>query len=433
MDEAARQIYAARRRRFGAQLGEGIALLPGAKLVRRVNDVDHVFRQQSDLLYLTGFAHPDAVAVLFAEKLVLFVQPRDRDAETWTGRRPGIEGAVAEYGADEAYGIAELPARLGPLLESAPSLFHRLGEDDALDRLVIDALRGIRRRERLGARAPRTLCDPYEIVHDMRLIKLPEELAAMRRAQVITRDAHLAAARSAHPGAFEYELEAELAHVFRRFGGAGPAYPSIVATGQNATILHYTENTSELCDGEVVLIDAGVEYEGYAADVTRTYPVGGTFRGAARDVYASVLAAQHAALAAVRPGSSLDEVHDVAVRSLSAALVELGILAGGLDEILGESLYRRYYMHRTGHFLGLDVHDVGSRFVGKEPRALLPGMVITVEPGLYMRSDEEGCPEAFRGIGVRIEDDVLVTEDGCELLSHEVPKELSDVEAWMRA
>jgi Xaa-Pro aminopeptidase len=441
------QVFADRRARYVAQLGEGVALLPGGHLVRRVNDTDHVFRQRSDFLYLTGFAQADAVALLSQQSgaapsrlgagphrtsFVLFVQPRDRDAETWNGRRPGVDGAVSDFGATAAHPIGELRDKLASLIDGAPRLFHRFGDDAALDDALLAALADLRRRERFGARAPAEIVDPYLALHEMRMRKDAEELALMRRAAQISAEAHHAAARRARVGAYEYELEAELAYVFRRQGGSGPAYSSIVATGENATILHYTENDAELRAGELVLIDAGVEYGAYASDVTRTYPVGGRFEGAARDVYTAVLRAQHAALAVAHPGTSLRAMHQAAVRSLTESLIELGALEGAVDELIEKETYKRYYMHGTGHFLGLDVHDVGAALADGKPRPLDPGVVFTVEPGLYFRPDEPGCPEPLRGIGVRIEDDVLLTDTGCEVLTAAIPKEVADVEAWMR-
>jgi len=425
------EIYSERRRRFVDQIGEAVAVFPGGHLVRRVNDVDHVFRQRSEVLYLTGFAHPDAVAVLSGRRYVLFVQPRDRDAETWHGRRPGIEGALERYGADEAYPIAELRERLPSLIQNCPRLFHRMGEDAEVDRILLSCLQELRGKARTGITTPSEIIDPYPVLDEMRLRKDAHELAQMREAARITHLAHHAAARRARPGNHEYQLEAELGYAFRQHGGSGPAYPSIVASGENATILHYTENESPLASGELVLIDAGAEFGGYACDVTRTYPVGGRFSSPHRDVYDAVLAAQRTTLEAVRPGTSLRELHEIAVRSLCQSLIDLGALRCTLDEAVTEEKYRAYYMHGTGHFLGLDVHDVGSQLVNGKPRPLEPGMVFTVEPGLYFRPDEGDCPEPLRGIGVRIEDDVLITDDGCEILTDSIPKHAGDVESWM--
>jgi Xaa-Pro aminopeptidase len=432
VDPIAKSTLAARRRRFQDEIGEGVALLPGGRLATRSNDVEYVFRQRSNLLYLTGWEQPEAAAVLTGERFTLFVQPRDPDAETWTGRRPGTEGAVDGYAADEAFPFSELRERLPAVLENAPRLYHTFGLDPQLDESVLEALKHVRGRSRAGITAPAEIVDPCSILHEMRLRKDEEELAIMRAAADISREAHHAAARQCREGAREYELEAEIAHVFRKRGGAGPAYPPIVGSGDNATILHYIENRDRLRAGQLVLIDAGVELHGYASDVTRVYPVGGRFEGIGRDVYAAVLDAQEKAVRAVRPGATLTEIHDVALRSLTEALVELGSLEGEVDGLIESEAYKPFYMHSTSHWLGLDVHDVGDYRVEGKPRALEAGMVFTIEPGLYFGCREQKCPEALRGIGVRIEDDVVVTEEGCEVLSRDIPKRIDDVEAWMR-
>ena len=428
------EALARRRARFQAQLGDGVALVPGAKRVRRSNDVDYAFRQRSDLLYLTGFDQPDAVALLSRDRFVLFVQPRDPAAETWTGRRPGMEGALRDYGADEAYAIGELPEQLPLYLENVPRLYHRFGDDPDLDEIVHLALNRVRGRVRAGITAPEETVSPQSLLHEMRLIKEDCELEILRAAAEISREAHQAAALACREGAWEYEIEAALLHVFRARGGSGPAYPPIVGAGENATILHYIENCSRLAAGQLVLIDAGVELHGYASDVTRTYPVGGRFEGRAREVYAAVLRAQQDALAAIDVGTSLWAIHEVAARSLVKGLLELGVLGGAPDELFEEQAYQPFYMHTTGHFLGLDVHDMGNYNVGGKPRPLEPGMVFTVEPGLYFSVDNERIPEELRGIGVRIEDDVALTSEGTvEILTEAIPKEIDDVEAWMRA
>ena len=424
--------FAERRSRFRRELGEGVALVPGAKLRTRSNDTEHVFRQDSDLWYLTGFPQPEAVAVFTAEEFVFFVQPRDPEIETWIGRRPGVEGAVEEYGADRAFPIGELPAQLPELLADRPRLYHGFGLDAELDALVVGTLGELRRRVRRGVGTPGEIFSPHDVLHRMRSYKSPAELDVMRAAADISREAHAAAARLCRPGAWEYELEAALHHVFRSRGGSGPAYNSIVGAGDNATVLHYVENRSQLEAGDLVLIDAGVELEGYASDVTRTYPAGGRFEGAARAVYEVVLAAQQAAFGAIRPGATLKGIHDAAVRSLVEGLVELGALEGGVDELIESEDYRAFYMHSTGHFLGLDVHDVGQYAVGGEPRPLEPGMCFTVEPGLYFSAAGEKTPEALRGIGVRIEDDVAMTGDGYEILTDSIPRRIDEVEAWQR-
>ncbi|MFQ5512844.1 MAG: aminopeptidase P N-terminal domain-containing protein [Myxococcota bacterium] len=426
------EVLAERRARFQAQLEEGVAIVPGARTQRRSNDVEYVFRQSSDFWYLTGFPQPDAIALLTADRYVLFVQPRDPAAETWTGRRPGVEGAVREYAADEAYPTEEFANRLPGWLENVPRLYHRFGDDRTLDEIVLHTLKQLAGRQRQGVTPPEEFPTPQSILHEMRLRKDEPELAIMRAAAEISREAHYAAARLCRKDRWEYELEAALGQVFRARGGAGPAYPSIVGAGENAAVLHYTENRSRLAKGDLVLVDAGVELHGYASDVTRTYPVDGLFEGVRRDLYTIVLEAQRCALEAVRAGTTLPALHDRAVHRLVEGLVALGVLQGGIDDLIEQESYRPFYMHSTGHFLGLDVHDVGRYHVGGQPRPLEPGMVFTVEPGLYFGRDCEQAPEALRGIGVRIEDDVALGETGPEVLTASIPKEIDDVEAWMR-
>ncbi|MEE8556717.1 MAG: aminopeptidase P N-terminal domain-containing protein [Myxococcota bacterium] len=426
-------VYVERRKRFREQIGEGVALIPGAGLKRRTADIDFPFRQHSDLLYVSGFDQPDAAAVITRDRFVMFVQPRDPDAETWTGIRPGIDGACEQFGADEAYPISELDEKLPGLIENVPRLFYPFGEYGSYDQRVVRALEAVRRRARKGATAPRDIADPRAILHEMRLFKSPEEIEIMRAAAEISREAHRSAARLCQPGHHEYEVEAELIHTFRRRGGSGPAYPSIVGSGENGTILHYIENGSRIEPGQLVLIDAGTELHGYASDVTRTYPVGGSFEGAARDVYSLVLEAQKAGLREVRPGSTLPTIHDRVVRTLVEGLVELGALEGDSKTLIEQTAYTPFYMHSTSHWLGLDVHDVGDYQLEGKPRTLEAGMVFTVEPGLYFPSRDERTPEHLRGIGVRIEDDIVVTDEGFENLTASIPKEPEEVEAWVRA
>jgi Xaa-Pro aminopeptidase len=417
-------------------MGPGaVALIQGARLVARSADTHHPFRQDSDFWYLTGFDHPHALAVLRSDggpAYTLFVEPRDPDAETWTGYRPGVEGAVRDHGADEAHPIAELEGALPKLLERATRLYHVLGRDTALDAHIVEILEGMRLCSRLGLVPAEAVVDPRAILHEMRLVKEAGELDIMRRAAAITAEGHREAARRAHEGTFEYELEAVLDYTFRRRGARGPAYGSIVGGGRNATILHYVANDQKLRTGDLVLIDAGCELEGYASDVTRTYPVGGSFRGPSRALYEIVLAAQEEALAAARPGAILDDVHAAAVRRLVEGLVDVKILDGAVEDLIAREAYRPYYMHRTSHWLGLDVHDAGAYAVDGSPRRLAPGMVFTVEPGLYVSSDDARAPAEFRGIGVRIEDDVVVTTEGFENLTVAIPKRPEDVEAWVR-
>jgi Xaa-Pro aminopeptidase len=429
-------MYADRRRRFLERLEPGsVALLLGAGLARRSNDTHFPFRQDSDFHYLTGFDHPNAAALLRKDggpPFTLFVEPRDPDAETWTGYRPGVEGAVADYGADEAHPIGELADKLPKLLETARRIHHVLGRDARVDAKLVELAELARMRSRAGIHAPEAIVDPRAITHEMRLRKDPDEMDVMRRAAEISREGHEAAARMAREGVYEYELAAVLDYSFRRRGGAGPAYETIVGGGANATVLHYVANDQPLRDGTLVLIDAGCELGGYASDVTRCYPVGGRFTGAAREVYEVVLAAQEAALEVSRPGNTLDDVHDAALRALVDGMIAIGLLSGTRDDAIQGGAYKTFYMHRTSHWLGLDVHDAGSYAVDGKPRPLEPGMVFTVEPGLYVPARCEQAPAHLRGIGVRIEDDVLVTDDGHENLTAAIPKSVADVQAWMR-
>ncbi|MCL4686676.1 aminopeptidase P N-terminal domain-containing protein [Myxococcota bacterium] len=431
-------MFAARRKRFVEAMEPGsIAILLGAGLATRSRDTHYRFRQDSDFHYLTGFDHPNAALVLQPDAdaaFTLFVEPRDPGAETWTGYRPGVEGARSDFGADEAHPIDALLEKLPALLEQARRVYHVLGRDPRVDQKLIETIDAARLRSRAHAPPPDAILDPRAILHEQRLRKEPAEIEWMRRAVEITREAHAAAAALAHAGRFEYELEAALDGTFRRRGGWGPAYDSIVGGGANATVLHYIANDQPLRDDTLVLIDAGCEYAGYAADVTRTYPVGGRFATPAREIYELVLAAQEAALEHARPGATLEQIHDAAVRRLIDGMIALRLLpTTTLDDALESGEFRRYYVHRTSHWLGLDVHDVGAYSQDGKPRPLEPGMVLTVEPGLYVPAGEERAPEALRGIGVRIEDDVLITADGHENLCAAIPKHPSDVEALVRA
>ena len=429
-------MFAARRQRvLAAMEPDSVALFLGAGLARRSNDTHFPFRQDSDFHYLTGFDHPNAAAVLRTDGgpiYTLFVEARDRDAETWTGYRPGVEGAIADFGADAAHPYTELIDKIPALIERAKRVHHVLGRDARVDAKISETVELSRMRSRTGAAPPDAIVDPRAIVHELRLFKEPAEIEIMRRAAEISREGHEAAAKLARDGVYEYELAAVLDYTFRRRGGAGPAYESIVGGGANATILHYVSNDQPLRDGDLVLIDAGCEVAGYASDVTRCYPAGGRFGGAARDVYEVVLAAQHAALDVSRPGNTLDDVHDAALRSLVQGMIDLKLIAGGVDDAIASGSYKPFYMHRTSHWLGLDVHDVGSYAVDGKPRPLAPGIVFTVEPGLYVPLHAESAPTPLRGIGVRIEDDVLVTANGHENLTAAIPKSVADVEALYR-
>lgn len=416
-------------------MGPGaVALLCGARLATRSADTHFPFRQDSDFHYLTGFDHPHAAAVLRTDggpAFTLYVEPREREAEIWTGHRPGVEGAVRDFGADTAHPIGDLPAQVPKLLEGAERLFVVLGRDPALDARITETIDQMRLRSRTGVIPPSSIVDPRSILHEMRLFKDDSEIAILRRAAQITCAAHRATAPGASAGRFEYELEAMLDYHFRKRGASGPAYETIVGSGANATVLHYVSNRARLREGDLVLIDAGCELESYASDVTRTYPVGGRFEGPGAAIYDTVLAAQEAALAAVKPGATLDDVHAAAVRSLTGGMVSLGILAGEIDGLVESGAYKTYYMHRTSHWLGLDVHDVGAYTHEGRPRALEPGMVFTIEPGLYVGATDEKADPRLHGIGVRIEDNVLVTPDGYENLTAAIAKSPRDVEAWV--
>jgi len=411
---------------------DAVAVLLGAKLATRSNDTEFPFRQDSDFWYLTGFAHPNAMAVLRTDggpEFSLYVEPRDRELETWTGYRPGVEGAIEEYEADEAFSNEAFLSALAGMFDKAKRIYHQLGRDSAVDARITAALDAMRRHSRRGLVPAEAIHDPRSLVHEMRLLKEPAELDRMRRAAAITHCGHLAAAALAQPGRFEYELQAAIEFEFRSRGAAGPAYTSIVGGGRNATVLHYITNNRVLNDGELVLIDAGCEWEGYAADVTRTFPVGGRFTPERLAIYEIVLAAQHAALDRCKPGSTLPEIHDAAVRVITEGLVDLKLLDGPVDDAIANENFRRYYMHSTSHWLGLDVHDVGSYKRDGENRALEAGICLTVEPGIYIPADDEKAEAAFRGIGVRIEDDVAITPEGHENLTSAIPKAPSEIEA----
>jgi len=402
----------------------------------RNGDAYHVYRQHSDILYLTGFVEPETTLILRpgaqTERIVMFVRPRDPELEIWDGKRAGLEGAKERYGADASFTSQELPSKLWELIANHEELHYALGLDDEMDRRIASAIARLRKSEKRGKRPPRAVVDPRACLHELRLHKRPEELAALRTAAAISADAHVAAMQTGKPGAFEHELEAVINYTFRRRGGSGPGYSTIVGAGPNATILHYVENSAAVGPNDLVLVDAGCEYEHYTADVTRTWPANGTFSAAQRRVYAAVLATQKSAIAMVKPGITIDELHDHCVKHLTEAMVELGLLAGPVEERVKDQGYRKFFMHGTSHWLGLDVHDAGAYTQAGKARPLAPGMVITVEPGLYIAADAADVPDAFRGIGVRIEDDVLVTRDGHEVLTAACPKEIEELERICR-
>ena len=428
--------FAARRRRLMAQLTAGsVAIVPGARMQSRNRDVEYPFRQDSDFYYLTGFDEPDAVLVLLPGRsegeVMLFCQGRDPEMEIWNGYRLGPEGAREHYGADEAYANSAMDEQMPALLDGRQRIYHAIGVDEAFDGQVRQWLNALRARSRQGAVAPVELVMLDPLLHEMRLFKSEAEIELMREAGRISAQAHVRAMQACRPGLFEYQLEAEISHHFAMHGCHLPAYSSIVGGGANGCILHYTENRDRLKAGDLVLIDAGCELEYYAGDITRTFPVDGHFTVEQRQLYELVLRAQLACIDQVRPGVLWNEVHELSVQLLTAGLLELGLLEGDPQQLIEEGAYREFYMHRLGHWLGMDVHDVGDYRLEGQWRALQPGMVMTVEPGLYVSPHNERVDARWRGIGIRIEDDVLVTETGSEVLSAAAPKSVADIEQLM--
>ncbi len=431
-------VFAARRDAYMQAIGPGgVAVVRSLPERLRNGDAFHPFRQHSDLFYLTGFVEPDATLILRpgaeTERVVMFVRPRDPELEVWDGRRAGLEGAKATFGADAAYPAAELATKLWELISNVEEIHYSLGLDDSMDLMVAHAIARLRKTEKKGRRPPRAVVDPRAALHELRLRKRPEELAALRKASQITSEAHVAAMKLGRPGVFEHELEAEINYTFRKAGGTGPGYATIVGTGENATILHYIENRCAIADGDLVLVDAGCEYDHYTADITRTWPANGRFSAPQRKVYELVLATQKAAVAMAKPGVTIDQLHEHCVKSLTEGMIALGLLAGTVDERVADQSYRKFFMHGTSHWLGLDVHDVGAYTKGGKARPLEAGMVITVEPGLYIAADAIDVPPELRGIGVRIEDDIAITVDGNEVLTAGCPKELEEIEALCAA
>ncbi|WP_287124493.1 Xaa-Pro aminopeptidase [Chromohalobacter sp.] len=426
--------YRARRQSLMAALPpQSAVLLSAASLKTRNRDSEYPFRQDSDFHYLSGFPEPDALLVLLPGRedgeAVLFCQEKDPHMEAWTGLRIGAEKAVTTYGLDAAYENDERDALLPELLDGRETLY--LPFDDGETLALAESLRAeLAAQARRGARAPRAFADVAPLIHERRLIKSEAELDLMRHAARISAAAHRRAMRSVCPGLQEYQLQAELEHEFAWHGARAPAYATIVGGGENACVLHYIENGATLNDGDLVLIDAGGEFDLYAGDITRTFPVNGRFSPAQRELYDLVLEAQCRAVAAVAPGTTLQAIHEGVVRDLTDGLIRLGLLEGPLETRIDDHGYRRFFLHATSHWLGLDVHDVGDYRLEGQPRELMPGMVLTVEPGLYI-PDAEDIPEAYRGIGIRIEDDVAVTATGREVLTTGVPKSVADIEALM--
>ncbi len=438
--------FAERRARLAAAMLPGaVAILSTAPEVARNSDADYPYRHDSYFYYLTGFTEPDSVLVMVAAtgdkpaQSILFCRQKNLEREIWDGFRHGPDGARATFGFDSAFPIEDLDHEMGRLLADAPAAYYALGHSAALDLQMKTWLGAVRRQARTGVTAPAVAHDLFVLLDEMRLFKDDAEQQTMQRAALISGQAHLRAMRASKPGMFEYEIEAELLHEFRRNGAQFPAYTPIVAAGANACILHYNANNAHSRDGDLILIDAGCEFDSYAADITRTYPVNGRFTTPQRQLYELVLAAQDAALVAVSPGNRYTDIHDAAVKVLAQGMLDLGLLDrfeyGTADDVIADRAHLRFYMHGTGHWLGLDVHDVGAyrdvNAEGKPSRALQPGMVLTVEPGIYVRPSEH-VPEQFWNIGIRIEDDVLVTPDGYRVLSGSAPKLAADIERAMR-
>ena len=431
--------YRQRREQLMSKIGNGTAIFRSAPMAVMHNDVEYAFRQDSDFFYLTGFNEPQAVALLAPHhsehRFVLFVQPKDQEKEVWSGYRCGVEAAKQEYGADEAYPIAELDEKLPQYLDSADRIYYHIGRDLAFNDQILNHWQRLMRTYPKRGTGPIAIEDTGPILHSIRLFKSQVELELMRRAANIAVEAHNYAMEIAAPGRYEYEIQAEMERIFRLRGGMGPAYPTIVASGANACILHYIENNRQMQDRDLLLIDAGCAYNYYNSDITRTFPVSGKFTPEQKILYELVLEAQKQAIAQVQPGNPYKQIHDTAVRVLTEGLVELGILKGEIDKLIEEEKYKPYYMHRTGHWLGLDVHDVGVYQHGEDkPQILQPNQVLTVEPGLYivpntkLAEDQPETDPRWVGVGIRIEDDVLVTSTGHEVLTAGVPKDVAQVE-----
>ena len=430
--------YARRRKALMAQMEpNSIAILPAAPMYIRNRNVEHVYRQDSDFQYLSGFPEPEAVIALIPGReygeYVLFCRERDPERELWDGLRAGQDGAISEYGADDAFPISDIDDILPGLIEGRSRVYYAIGTNEAFDHRLMEWIKTIRSKARQGAQPPSEFVALDHLLHDLRLYKSANEVKVMKHAADISARAHIRAMQASRAGLYEYHLEAELDYEFRKGGAKMPAYGSIVAAGRNACILHYRENDAPLKDGDLVLIDAGCEIDCYASDITRTFPVSGKFSPEQKAIYELVLAANEEAFRHIAPGKHWNEAHEATVRVITAGLVELGLLQGEVDELIASEAYKPFYMHRAGHWLGLDVHDVGDYKVGGEWRVLEPGMAMTVEPGIYIAADNLLVAKKWRGIGVRIEDDVVVSKTGCEILTGGVPKRVAEIEALMAA
>lgn len=434
----AKKEFAERRQELMAMMEpNSIAIVPAAQVKVRNRDCDHAYRQDSDFIYLSGFEEPEAVLVLAPGRehgeYVLFCRERDRTMEIWNGYRAGPEGAVKDFGANDAFPIGDLDDILPGLIEGRERVYYAMGNLPEFDRQVMNWVNTIRSKARTGANPPGEFIDLHHLLHDMRLYKSKREIKVMQAAADMSVAAHIRAMEVCEPGMMEYELEAEFLHEFTRCGSRAPAYTSIVGGGANGCILHYIENNAELKDGDLVLIDAGAEYQYYAADITRTFPINGTFSEPQKALYELVLKSQLAAIRVAKPGNPWNAPHDATVKVITQGLVKLGLLTGKVDELIEAEAYRQFYMHRAGHWLGMDVHDVGDYKVGGEWRVLEEGMVLTIEPGIYVSPDDLDVDEKWRGIGIRIEDDVVITAKGNRVLTAKVPKKVDEIEALMAA
>ncbi|MFN2412076.1 MAG: aminopeptidase P N-terminal domain-containing protein [Pyrinomonadaceae bacterium] len=416
-----------------------VAIIPAAHEAIRSYDTEFKFRQDSDFWYLTGFPEPDAVAVIDPARkkstYTLYVRPRDPEMETWFGRREGREGAVKNYAVDKAISIEKFPGDLAKLLDGRERLYYRFAVDKQLDQQILAYLSGQRVKRLKTAYPPHTIIDPTVLIGEMRLHKTPGEIDLMQKSADIAADAHILAMQKIRPGMNEFQIEAMMELYMRDRGASGVAYNSIIGGGENATILHYVENNRPLNDGDLILIDAGAEYRGYASDITRTIPINGRFTQAQRDVYDVVLEVEEECLKATAVGQTVKGRHDLSVELLTEGMKKLGLLKGKTKDLIKKKSFLKYYMHGVGHYLGLDVHDAGRYFTdqsAKESRPFAPGMVLTVEPGLYIPPNDKSAPAKYRGIGIRIEDDVLVTKNGNRNLTSKVPKRADEIEAMMQ-
>lgn len=431
------KLYNTRRQHLASQMQGGVAIIPTAPERLRNRDAYYPYRFDSYFYYLTGFREPEGVLVVAAEtersesKHILFCRDKDETREIWDGFRFGPETAKETFGFDEAYSISQLDEMMPDLLANQPALYYALGQDVTWDTRVTGWINQVREQVRKGVSAPAKICDSRSLLDEMRVIKSAEEINVMKNAAAISIEAHRRAMQLTQPGKHEYEIEAELHYIFRRRGAQAPAYTSIVAGGANACVLHYIENSAKLEDGDLLLIDAGCELDGYASDITRTFPVNGKFTPVQKDVYELVLAAQAAAIAAVKPGNTWDDPHQAALKVLVQGFIDLGLCQGTVDDVIESEAYKRFYMHRTGHWLGLDVHDAGDYKLHGSWRLLRPGMALTVEPGCYIRP-AENVPSHFWNIGIRIEDDIVVTETGNDILTVAAPKSVAEIEEVMR-